>query len=84
MKWIEIRHKFPGKFILLGNIEEKRIREDCFQVMGGDILLVTDDPQMVLKAYKKHKTKGEDVLYSLPSTPDEFMVEEKAFLGMLS
>jgi len=38
---------------------------------------------MVLKAYKKHKTKGEDVIYSLPSTPDEFMVEEKAFLGTL-
>lgn len=83
MKWIEIRHQYPDKFILIGDVEEERIADDCFRVIGGNVLMTTDEPRQVFSAYKEHKKRGENVLYCLPTTPDEFIVEEKPFLGVL-
>ena len=83
MKWKEIKQKYPKKFILLGSIDEERISQNSFRVLGGKVLMTTDDPKKVLKAYKVHQEKGENVLYSLPSTTEDFIVEEAPFLGIL-
>ncbi len=83
MKWIDIRNKYPDKFILIGDVEEERVSEESFRVVGGKVLMATEEPQRLFKAYKEHKEKGENVLYSLPTTPGDFIVEEKAFMGIL-
>ena len=83
MKWIEIRHQYPNKFILIGDVEEERITDDSFRVIGGNVLMATDEPRQLFNAYKEHKKRGENVIYCLPVTPDEFIVEEMPFLGIL-
>lgn len=83
MEWSEIRRRHPGKFVLLGDVEEQRMDAERFRVRGGTVLLATDDPQMLFKAYRERKGRGENVIYALPATPEEFIVEEKAILGVL-
>ncbi|MBD3239743.1 MAG: hypothetical protein GF331_04095 [Chitinivibrionales bacterium] len=45
--------------------------------------MTTDDPRLLFGAYRQHKGRGENVLYCLPTTAEEFIVEEKPVLGVL-
>ncbi len=83
MKWSEIRRQHPSKFILIGDVEEERLTQHSFRVAGGSVLLVSDDPKEIFRAYRQHKERGENVLYSLPLTPEDFVVEEEAVLGVM-
>ena len=82
MKWSKIRQLYPDKFILLGDLVEERISETKYQIISGSILKVSDDNKEIRKAYKEYKRKGTNVLYSLPSTPKEFIVENVPFKGI--
>jgi hypothetical protein len=51
MKWIEIHKQSPNRFILLGNIVEKKIPEFKSQIIEGTIIGVFDDGKDTRKAY---------------------------------
>ena len=81
MKWKDIHKRYPNRFILLGNIVEEKISEFKSKVIEGTVIGVFDDGKDIRKAYREHKKLGEDVLYSLPSTTEEFTVENIPFKG---
>ncbi len=83
MKWSDIRRQNPDRFILIKDIHEERVNERSFRVLGGTVLMVTNSPKELFSAYREHKKRGENVLYCLPTTPEDFIVEEKAMLGIL-
>ncbi len=83
MKWTDIRQQYPEKFILLGDLVEEKISDTKFKIVAGSILKVSDNDKEIRKAYKEYKQKGMNVLYSLPSTPLEFIVENVPFKGII-
>ncbi len=83
MIWKEIRQRHPNQFILLGDLEEEEIAKNKFRIRGGNILKVSDDPAEIRKAYREFRLEGKNVLYSVPSTPDEFIVEDIPSKGVL-
>ncbi len=83
MKWTEIRQKHPNKFILIGNVVEEKISETKYRILEGNILRVSEDGKVIRKAYQQHKKKGMNVLFSLPTTPMEFIIEDVPVKGIL-
>ena len=83
MKWMEMRRQYPDKFILLGDIVEEKITDTKFRILEGRIIQVSSDPKEIRKAYQDYKKKGINVIYSLPGTPDDFIVENVLFSGIL-
>ncbi len=83
MIWKEIREKHPNQFILLGDLDEEEIATNKFRIRGGAVLKVSDDPIEIRKAYREFRLKGKNVLYSVPGTPDEFIVEDIPSKGVL-
>lgn len=83
MKWSDIRQQYPGKFILLGDPVEEKISNTKSKIIAGKILKVSDNDKEIRKAYKEYKRKGMNVLYSLPSTSQEFVVENVPFKGII-
>ncbi len=83
MKWTDIRIKYPNKFGLLGNLVEKKISDTQYTIIEGTILKVSDDAKEIRKAYQQYKREGKDVIYALPSTPQNFIVENVPFMGIL-
>lgn len=83
MKWSEIRKQYPDKFILLGDIVEEKITDTKFRILEGRIIQVSDEPKEIRKAYQHYKKKGINTIYSLPSTTQDFIVENVFFAGIL-
>lgn len=83
MKWSDIKSKYPDKFILIGDIVEKKISESKYKILEGKILKVADNPKEIMNAYQDYKDKGIDVLYSIPSTTKDFVVENVPIVGIL-
>ncbi len=75
MKWSEIRKQHPDKFILIGGIVEEKISGTQSKIIEGKILKISDDGKEIRKAYQQYKPKGMNVLHSLPTTPEEFIIE---------
>ena len=83
MKWSEIRKQHPDKFILIGDIVEEKISDNQSQVIEAKVLEVYEDGKEIMKAYSQYKQKGLEVLYTLPTTPEEFIVKNVPFKGIL-
>jgi hypothetical protein len=83
MKWTEIRQRYPNKFILMGDVVEEKISETKYRILEGNIIKVSEDGKEIRKAYRQHKQKGMDVLFSLPTTPMDFIVEDVPVKGIL-
>ena len=84
MKWSEIRKQYPDKFILIGDLVEEKVSETQSKIIEGNILKISDDGKEIRQAYQQYKQKGMNVLYSLPTTPEEFIVENVPFKGILT
>ena len=84
MKWSEMRKKYPDKFILIGDLVEEKISETQSKIIEGKILKISDDGKEIREAYQQYKQKGIEVLYSLPATSAEFIVENVPFKGILT
>lgn len=84
MKWSEMRKKYPDKFILIGDLVEEKISETQSKIIEGKILKVSDDGKEIREAYQQYKQKGIEVLYSLPTTSEELIVENAPFKGILT
>jgi hypothetical protein len=82
MEWAKIKALYPDKFILLGNLIEEPISANKFKILGGDILMISSDAKEIRKAYQAYNRQGKDVLYSIPSTPEEFIVENVPIKGI--
>ncbi|MCK5524218.1 MAG: hypothetical protein KAI83_13890 [Thiomargarita sp.] len=82
MKWLEIKQRYPDKFILLGNLVEEQISSHRYKILAGEILKVSDNATEIRKAYQEYNSQGKDVLYSLPSTTEEFIVENVPLKGI--
>ena len=82
MKWQEIKQKHPDKFILLGELIEEKIYENKFRILGGRVLKVSDDGKEIIKFYREYKKQGSNVLFSLPSTPFDFIIEDIPVKGI--
>jgi hypothetical protein len=83
MKWSKIKALYPNKFILLGNLVEEPISSNQFKILEGEILMVSEDAKEIRQAYQTYSRQGKEVLYSLPSTPSEFIVENVPLKGIL-
>lgn len=83
MKWSKIRQQYPDKFILLGDIVEEKISETKYKIIEGRVLKTSDSGKEIREAYHDYNNKGMNVLYSLPSTPQDFIVENVLFKGFL-
>ncbi len=83
MKWQEIRQKHPNKFILIGNVVEKKISTNKYKILEGTILKVSDNGKEIRKLYQEYKKKGSNVLFSLPTTPIDFIIEDVPVKGIL-
>ncbi len=84
MKWSEMRKKYPDKFILIGDLVEEKISQTQSKIIEGEILKVSDDGKEIREAYQQYKQKGIEVLYSLPASSAEFIVENVPFKGILT
>ncbi len=84
MKWSEIRKQHPDKFILIGGFIEEKISGTQSKIIEGKILKISDDGKEIRKVYQQYKQKGMNVLYSLPTTPEEFIVENVPLKGILT
>ncbi len=83
MRWVDIKNKYPDKFILIGNIVEEKIDDSKYKILEGEILKVTDNPKEIMNEYQDYKDKGIEVLYSIPSTPENSIVENVPIVGIL-
>ena len=83
MKWQEIRQKHPNKFILLGDVVEEKLYENKYRILEGKILEVSDDGKEIIKLYREYKKQDSNVLFSLPSTPLDFIIEDIPVKGIL-
>ena len=84
MKWSEIRKQYPDKFILIGDIIEEKISETHSRIIGGKVLKISDEGKEIRQAYQQLKKEDKNILYSLPTTPEEFIVEDVPFKGILT
>ncbi|WP_069470400.1 hypothetical protein [Candidatus Marithrix sp. Canyon 246] len=82
MKWVDIKQRYPDQFILLGNLVEEHISLHRYKILGGEVLKVSNDAKEIRTEYQKYNSQGKDVLYSLPSTTEEFIVENIPFKGI--
>ena len=83
MNWLKIKQLYPNKFLLLGNLVEKPISANKFKILEAEVLMVSDNAKEIQKAYQDYNHQGKDVLYSLPNTPEEFIVENEVFKGII-
>ena len=84
MKWSEIKKRYPDKFLLIGEIVEEHISETQSKITDAKVLEVRDNGKDIMQAYRQYKQKGIEVLYSLPTTPEEFIVRNVPFKGRLA
>ncbi len=83
MKWKDIHKQYPNQFILLGNIIEEKILDVKSRIVEGSVLEVCSNGNDIREAYRKYKKRGERVMYSLPTTPEEFIIEYAPVRGLL-
>ena len=82
MKWQQMREQYPNQFILIGNVLEEQISDTMFRIIGGELIEVSKDPKKIQRLYQEHKNSGKNVLYALPTTPNEFIVENIPIHGV--
>ncbi len=82
MRWSEIKKKHPNSFILLGNIKEEQVSENKSRLIEGTVLKTSNDPKEIRLMYQEYKKKGMNVLFTLPSTPEDFIIENIPFMGI--
>ncbi len=83
MKWSEIKKSFPDKFVLIGDIVEEKISETRSKVIEGTVLEISDNGNDIRKYYRQYRKMGKNVLFSLPSTSDEFIIENIPYKGIV-
>lgn len=83
MKWSEIRKQYPNKFVLIGEIVEEKMSETQSKILEGTVLRISDNGKEIRRVYQQYKHKGREVLYSLPLTPEEFIVENIPYKGII-
>ncbi len=82
MKWSEIKKQYPDSFILMDNIVEEKISENKSRLLEGNIVQVSQNPKTIRLLYQEYKQKGIEVLYTLPSTPENFIIENVPFMSI--
>jgi len=83
MQWSEIRKQYPNKFVLIGEIVEEKMSETQSRILEGTVLKTSDNGKEIRRVYQQYKHKGKEVLYSLPLTPEEFIVENIPYKGII-
>lgn len=83
MQWTEIKRKYPEKFILIDDIVEEDINGSSSRVISGTVIASTDNLKEIMRLYAHSKNMGKNVLYALPDTPDDFVIENVPFMGIL-
>ncbi|MBU0700062.1 hypothetical protein KKE26_02005 [bacterium] len=83
MQWLEIRKQYPNKFVLIGEIVEEKMSETQSKILEGTVLKISDNGKEIRQVYQQYKHKGKEVLYSLPLTPEEFIVENIPYKGII-
>ena len=84
MKWADIKKQYPNKFILIGDIVEEKISNNQSKIIDAKVLETRDTGKEIIQVYRQYKQKGMEVLYSLPTTPEEFIVRNVPFKGRLA
>jgi uncharacterized membrane protein len=83
MQWSEIRKQYPNKFVLIGDIVEEKISATQSRILEGTVLKTSLNGKKIRQAYQQYKHQGKEVLYCLPSTPEEFIVENIRYKGII-
>jgi hypothetical protein len=74
---------YPDLFILIENVEEVTISETTSRVLGGDVIKTSSDLKEIMKNYQDCKKSGKNVLFALPNTPEDFVIENVAMMGIM-
>ena len=72
-----------GLTMVVSDIIEEKLSETKFKIKEGTVLKTSNNAKEIRKAYQEYKKQGMNVLYSLPNTTEEFIVENVPFKGML-
>ena len=83
MRWIDIKKKYPDQFVLIDNVDEVLISETESKILGGNVIQTSNNLKEIMKSYQQNKKQGKNVIYALPSTPEDFIVENVAMMGIL-
>ncbi len=83
MQWADIRREYPNTFILLGELVEEKISDTTCRIVAGVVLKVSDNAKEIRQAYQDYTQQGKSVIYALPGTPEDFIVEDVPFMGLL-
>lgn len=81
MQWSEIRKQYPDVFILLSDLVEEKISATCARIVAGTVVQVSQDAKAIRAAYQDYQRRGQRVIYALPTTPEEFIVEDVPLMG---
>ncbi len=84
MQWSEIRQQYPDAFILLSDMVEERISATRSRIIAGTVVQVSHDAKAIRAAYQQCQRLGQQVIYALPTTPAEFIVEDVPLMGRLA
>ncbi len=82
MKWADIKKQYPNKFLLLGDLVEEHISDNQSKILEATVLEIRETGQDIMQAYRRYKQEGKEVLYALPSTPEEFIIRDVPFKGV--
>jgi hypothetical protein len=83
MKWKEIKENHPNQFILLDDVKEEHVSEGHYRILGGTIVKTGNDLIEIMKLYQELKKSGKNVIYALPSTPEDFLIEDVPMMGIM-
>jgi hypothetical protein len=84
MQWSEIRQQYPDAFILLSDLVEEKISATRSRIVAGTVVQVSPDAKAIRAAYQQCQRLGQHVIYALPTTPAEFIVEDVPLMGRLA
>ena len=67
----------------MDDLKEEKVSENKYRILEGNILKISDNGKEIRKSYQEHKKKGLNVLFSLPTTPIDFIIEDVPVKGIL-
>lgn len=79
---VDIKKQYPNKFLLIGDIVEEQISDNQSKIIDANVLEIRDSGKAIMQAYRQYKERATNVLYSLPTIPEEFIVRNVPFKGL--
>lgn len=80
MTWEQIRQCYPHTFVLLDHCEEKRVDENHVKIVGGEVVLASEDGKIIFDEYRR-RGKPADMNFGHTQWT-QFEIEEISLPGL--